>query len=78
MYFVYILLCKDDSLYTGIATDVGRRFEEHKAGKGSKYTRARKVKQVVYTEKHKTRSEAQKREAQIKSMTRKKKLELIG
>ena len=44
MYYVYILECEDGTLYTGITTDLERRLEEHKAGKGGAYTRAHKVK----------------------------------
>ncbi|MFH1536940.1 MAG: GIY-YIG nuclease family protein, partial [Patescibacteria group bacterium] len=43
MYTVYILLCGDNTLYTGITTDIKRRLLEHKEGKGSKYTRAKKA-----------------------------------
>jgi len=77
MYHVYIILCADDSLYTGIAKDVAKRFNEHKTGKGSKYTRAKKVLKLLYSEPWATRSEATKREAQIKSWTQEKKLNLI-
>jgi len=77
MYFVYIIRCKDGSLYTGITTDVRRRFVEHQEGRGARYTRARGVVQVVYTEKCKNRSIASKREAEIKRMTRQEKLSLI-
>lgn len=76
-YFVYIIECKDKSLYTGIATDVARRFKEHREGKGARYTRAHKVKKVLYTEMRKTRGEALKREAQIKKLPRGKKLVLL-
>jgi putative endonuclease len=77
MYYVYILECKDGSLYTGITTDVDRRFEEHKKGIGSNYTRARGSKKIVYKEKHKDRSSASKREAEIKKMSRGEKLKLF-
>ena len=76
-YFVYILSCKDGTLYTGITTDVKRRFKEHQAGTGARYTRARGVKKVLYTERHKNRSAASKREAAIKRLPRHKKLELF-
>ena len=78
MYFVYLIECADESLYTGITTDVARRFEQHKNKMGGHYTSARKVVRIAYTEKHPNRSSASKREAEIKSWTRKKKLELIG
>ena len=77
-YFVYLLECDDGSLYTGITTDVERRFAEHKRGIGSHFTRAKKAKQIVYTERHPSRSSAQRREAEIKSWPREKKLALIG
>jgi len=77
MYYVYIIECKDGTLYTGITTDVQRRFKEHALGKGGAYTRSHKVKKILYTEKLKTRSKALKREYQIKSLPRNKKLALI-
>ena len=77
MYFVYILKCKDGTLYTGITTDLARRLAEHKSGKGSKYARARKAGKIVYSEKKKNRSTASKREAEIKSWTRTEKLAFI-
>ncbi len=78
MYTVYILLCEDDSLYTGITTDMNRRFQEHKEGIGSRYTRARGVLKLLYVEEAKNRSEASKREHEIKQMSREKKMAMIG
>lgn len=78
MYFVYILLCKDKSLYTGITTDVKRRFVEHKIGKGGNYTRSHGVVRVVYEERKKNRSTASKREAQIKKLSKIEKLKLCN
>lgn len=77
MYYVYTIECKDDTLYTGITTDIQRRFKEHGLGKRGAYTRAKKVKKVLYTEEFLTRSLAQKREAEIKSWRRDNKLALI-
>jgi len=77
-YFVYILECDDGSLYTGITTDVQRRFEEHKNKTGSHYTSARGAVKILYTEEHGNRSLASKREAEIKSWPREKKLALLG
>ena len=77
MYLVYILECGDKSLYTGITTDLKRRFAEHKAGEGGHYTSAKGVVKIVYTEQHPDRSSASKREAEIKSWPRKKKLSLL-
>lgn len=76
-YVVYVLECSDGSLYTGIATDLEKRLEEHRSGKGAKYTRAKGVKRLAYSEQHKNRSEALKRELQIKAMTRREKLILV-
>ncbi len=77
MYFVYILECSDASLYTGITTDLERRFNQHKKGEGGHYTASRQVIKIVYSEQHPTRSSALKREAHIKSWPRNKKLDLI-
>lgn len=77
MYYVYILACNDNSLYTGITTDVVRRFDEHRSGSGGHYTRARGAKKIVYTEVCQNRSSALKREAQIKKLTRAQKEVLI-
>ncbi|MBI3633188.1 MAG: GIY-YIG nuclease family protein [Candidatus Vogelbacteria bacterium] len=74
---VYILKCSGKTLYTGITTDLKRRFQEHKNKKGGHYTSVRKILKIVYTEVHPDRSSASKREAEIKSWSRKKKLELI-
>ncbi|MDP1690276.1 MAG: GIY-YIG nuclease family protein [bacterium] len=78
MYFVYILKCKDGSLYTGITTDVERRFAEHKNGVGGHYTSAKGIVKVIYAEAHPDRSSASKREAEIKSWRRDEKLNLIN
>ncbi|MDO8408036.1 MAG: GIY-YIG nuclease family protein [bacterium] len=77
MYFVYIIECTDGSLYTGITTNIARRFAEHKAGTGGHYTRSKSVLKVAYTEKHHDRSSALKREMEIKGWHRDKKLNLI-
>lgn len=78
MYYVYLIECSDKTLYTGITTDIQRRFKEHASGKGGAYTRSKKVKKILYTEQFRTRSEAQKREYEIKCWSREKKLELIN
>ena len=78
MYIVYILLCDDNTLYTGITTNIERRFKEHKEGKGSKYTRARKAVKIVYSKKCKNKSYALKHEAAIKRLTREEKNILIS
>lgn len=77
MYHVYLIECEDGTLYAGVTTDIQRRFKEHRLGKGGAYTRSKKVKKVLYTEKYKNRSNALKREAEIKNWRRDKKLSLI-
>lgn len=78
-YFVYIVQCSDDTLYTGIATDVKRRVEEHNSSKkGAKYTKVRRPVKLVYSETAQDRSSATKREIEIKKLSREKKLELIN
>ncbi len=72
-YFVYILQCTDGTLYTGITTDLARRFKEHKAGTGARYTRARGAVRMVYTETHANRSAVSRREAEIKRLPRSQK-----
>ncbi|MDP2930562.1 MAG: GIY-YIG nuclease family protein [bacterium] len=78
MYFVYLIECKDGTIYTGITTDIQRRFKEHNLGKGGAYTRSKKVKKVLYTEEYKDRNSALKRESEIKGWHREKKLALIN
>lgn len=77
MYYVYLIQCEDKSIYTGITTDPERRFQEHKDKAGGHYTTTHKVEKILHTEKFKTRSEALKREFEIKSWPREKKLELV-
>ncbi len=78
-WYVYIIRASDGSLYTGVTTDVQRRFKEHNSpDKGARFFRGRKPAEVVYTEYHPDRSSAQRREAVIKKLTRDRKLELIG
>jgi putative endonuclease len=77
MWFVYILLCADQSLYTGTTNDVAARFAAHLNGKGAKYTRSHKPVKIVYQEKMSSKSAALKRELEIKSWSREKKLSLI-
>lgn len=77
MWYLYILRCKDDSLYTGITTDVEKRLEAHRAGKGAKYTRGRGPLELVYKEACGDHSDALRREAEIKRLSRAEKLKLI-
>lgn len=77
-WYVYMLRCRDGSLYTGITPDVQARLEAHRSGKGAKYTRGRGPLELVYTEECADKSEALKRELAIKALTRDQKLELIA
>lgn len=77
MWYLYILRCGDGSLYTGITTDVPRRLEVHRQGKGAKYTRGRSPLTLCYQEECGTHSEALKRELAVKALTRAEKEALI-
>jgi putative endonuclease len=78
MYHLYILECADETLYTGITTDLARRMAEHGGSKlGAKYTFARRPVKLVYSKKFKNRSAASKEEARIKKLKKTEKLELI-
>ena len=76
-HYVYNVKCKDDSLYTGYAKNVEQRVEKHNKGLGAKYTKVRRPVVLVYQEVYETKSEALKREYQIKQYSRNKKLALI-
>lgn len=77
-YFVYILECADKSLYTGYTNDLTKRLKQHNDSKyGANYTKSRRPVILKYSEKFSTKSEALKREIEIKSWTRKQKLDLI-
>ena len=79
MYYVYILKCADETLYTGIAVDLKKRIDEHNSsGLGAKYTRYRRPVRLVYSKKFRNRSTASREEIRIKSLSRKEKLEMIG
>ncbi|PCK06681.1 MAG: endonuclease [Alteromonadaceae bacterium] len=77
-WFIYILQCADKTYYTGITTDLDRRVEEHNSSaKGARYTRAKRPVRLVYSEPCDNRSEASKREHQIKKLTRSQKEGLV-
>ncbi len=76
-HYVYIVECRDGTLYTGYTTDIQRRIEEHNSGTGAKYTRGRYPVKLKHQESFSSRSQAQKREYQIKQLPRRKKEELI-
>lgn len=77
-HYIYIVKCKDGSLYTGYAKDITQRVTKHNNGQGAKYTKIRRPVQLVYQEVFDTKSEAMKREYEIKTYTRQQKLELIS
>ncbi|MBU2512688.1 GIY-YIG nuclease family protein [bacterium] len=76
-WIVYIIMCSDNTLYTGISNDIEKRFKDHQNGNGAKYFRGRKPEELVYVEEGHSRSTASKRELEIKKMTRTKKDQLI-
>ena len=76
-WYLYILRCKDNTLYTGITTDVEKRLEAHRSGKGAKYTRGRTPLELVYREQCESHSHALKRELEVKALSRQAKEELI-
>lgn len=77
LWYLYIVECRDGSLYTGITDDVHRRISQHNAGKGAKYTRGRGPVSLRYQESCTSHGDALRRELEIKRMTRQEKLALI-
>lgn len=78
-WYLYVLQCSDNSLYTGITTDVERRVEEHNSSpKGARYTRSRRPVQLVHIEEYPDRSTATKEERLFKKLRRQQKLQRIG
>ena len=77
MYYTYIARCKDHSLYTGYTNNLKKREEAHNNGKGSAYTRSRSPIKIIYSEEFKNRSDAMKRECEIKKLNKKNKERLI-
>lgn len=75
-YYVYILICKDGAFYTGYTQNVEARMKLHKLGRGAKYVRTHPPEKIVYLEKFNTRSEAMKREREIKRLTHAEKQKL--
>jgi putative endonuclease len=77
-WLLYIIQCSDGTLYTGITTDITRRLKEHNSKKGAFYTQNKTPVMLVHQEPMANQSQARKREAEIKKLTRKQKLELVG
>jgi len=77
-FYVYILLCNDGSFYTGYTKDVNERIKQHENGNGARYTKAHRPQRVVYVENCDSRSEAMKREREIKKLSHQQKADLIA
>ena len=77
MNYTYIVKCSDGSLYTGWTNNLEKRIKDHNAGRGAKYTTARRPVVLVYKEEFPTKQEAMKREWEIKRLSRKEKLSMI-
>jgi putative endonuclease len=77
-FYVYILLCKDGSFYTGYTKDLEERTKQHENGKGAKYTKAHRPQRVAYVELFNSRSSAMKRERAIKKLNHQQKHGLIS
>jgi predicted GIY-YIG superfamily endonuclease len=77
-WFVYVLRCRDGSLYTGVTTDLARRLAAHQSGRGARYTRGRLPVRLVYRERAASRGAALRREASIKRLRRAAKLALVS
>jgi putative endonuclease len=75
-YYVYIIACEDGSFYTGYTIDVERRVEQHRKGRGARYTRIHEPRNLIHVEEFNSRSEAMKREQEIKSLSHNKKQQL--
>lgn len=76
-YYTYLLQCSDNSLYCGYTNNIDKRVKIHNDGKGAKYTKNRLPVELVYYEEFKTKSEAMRRECEIKKLSKNKKMELI-
>ena len=77
IWYVYIIECKDNSLYTGITNNLSKRLEVHNSGKGAKYTKTRLPVKLVYKEIYRTKEESLRRESEIKKLKRREKLALF-
>lgn len=77
-WFLYIVQCHDNTLYTGITTDISRRLKEHNSKRGAFYTKNKTPVKLLYQEPMENQSQARKREVEIKRLTREEKLGLIG
>lgn len=78
LWHLYILRCQDGSLYTGVTKDLARRFKMHNDGKASRYTRVRRPVEMIYHQECGSRTQALVRECAVKSLPKKKKLEIVN
>ena len=78
MWYVYVLKCSDGSFYTGATSDLKKRFIDHKRGKGGRYTRSHKPIKIVYSERLSSKSQALKKELEIKSWSKQKKIRILN
>ena len=78
MYYIYMVLCSDKSFYIGSTNDLVKRIKAHNEGKGAKYTKARRPVKLVYWEKYPDKSQALRREYQLKQWTREEKWLLLS
>jgi predicted GIY-YIG superfamily endonuclease len=76
-WLLYVLKCRDDTLYTGITLDVSRRVQQHNSGTASRYTRSRLPVRLIFSEPCRSRSQALKKEYAMKRLSRKKKEEYL-
>lgn len=78
MFYVYIIRCKDNTLYTGFTVNLEKRIETHNKGMGAKYTRGRRPVKLVYKEEYESKSQALRREHAIKKLNKKQKINIIN
>jgi putative endonuclease len=78
LFYVYILLCVDGSFYTGYTKNLAERTKQHENGKGAKYTKSHKPQKIAYVENLCSRSQAMRREREIKKLNHQQKIDLIN
>ena len=76
-WFVYVIECDNGSFYVGVSSNIERRFQEHKEGRGGRYTLLHKPVKIIYSESFDSKKEALKRERQLKGWSHKKKEDLV-
>ena len=76
-YYFYLARCADDTLYSGYTVNIKEREQRHNEGRGARYTKARRPVKIVYSEEYQTKSEAMKREYEVKQWTKNQKMDLL-